>query len=186
MVFWANKKLLNPMWHNPIDRLGINFGAPGAKTSDSGTLWLRHCPSMAVYYKQRITGFPIQISPEKPDEFYVHAVRVKGKGLKWVAGSGATGIESVKVLLKNKANYTVRLHFMEPEKNQPGQRIFSVTIQGKTVLKDFDVYKEAGGQLRSVVREFKIIAVDGDLIVTLSASKGKTLLCGIELIAETD
>jgi hypothetical protein len=37
----------------------------------------------------------------------------------------------------------------------PGRRVFDVKLQGRTVLKDFDVVKEAGGVGKAVVRDFK-------------------------------
>ena len=52
---------------------------------------------------------------------------------------------------------TVRLHFAELEGAQPGERVFDVKLQGRTVLKDFDIAEAAGGSRRAVVREFKNI-----------------------------
>ena len=49
---------------------------------------------------------------------------------------------------------SVRLHFAEPDDTEPGKRVFDVRLQGKTVLKDFDVVKAAGGTRRAVVKQF--------------------------------
>jgi hypothetical protein len=49
------------------------------------------------------------------------------------------------------------------------------------VLKDFDVVKEAGGPMRAVVREFTGIQAAGGLEISLRASKGVPLLCGVEV-----
>jgi len=51
--------------------------------------------------------------------------------------------------------YTVRFHFAEPDDVKPGERVFDVKLQGKVILKDFDVVKEAGGRRRALVKEFK-------------------------------
>ena len=58
--------------------------------------------------------------------------------------------------------YDVRLHFAEPEPVKPGQRIFSVSLEGRTVLENLDVVRAAGG---SIVRWFASCAA--------SRSKGR-------------
>jgi len=83
--------------------------------------------------------------------------------------------------------YTVRLCFAEPDDVQPGERVFDVAIQGTMVLKGFDIAREAGGPRRTVVKEFKGIALEQTLQVTLTPGPGKELgpvLCGIEIVAE--
>jgi len=63
--------------------------------------------------------------------------------------------------LKTTKRYTVRLHFSEPDNVLPGRRVFDVKMQGKTVLEDFDIVKEAGEKHTALVKEFKNIeAVD--------------------------
>ena len=49
--------------------------------------------------------------------------------------------------------FTVRLHFAEIDDIQPGTRVFDVKLQGQTVLKDFDIAKEAGVRT-ALVKEF--------------------------------
>jgi fibronectin type 3 domain-containing protein len=44
------------------------------------------------------------------------------------------------------AQYTVKLHFAETYWTGAGERIFSVTLNGKYVLNDLDVFKTAGGE----------------------------------------
>ena len=83
--------------------------------------------------------------------------------------------------------YTVRLYFAEIAGCEPGQRLFDVSLQGRRVLEAFDIAKEAGGPNRSVIKEFKGIAVKDDLRVTLTPARtaqAEPLLNGIEIIAE--
>jgi hypothetical protein len=130
----------------------------------------------------------VRVSPAKPDWFRRHASQVEGGGPSWVAASGAKGIKSLTVdLNKDKGEeraYTVRLVFLEPDRLKPGQRVFSVALQGQPVLKDFDMVKEAGGPNRSLVKEFKGVRAKKDLTVTLTATAGEPVLCGVEVIAE--
>ena len=89
--------------------------------------------------------------------------------------------------------YTVRLYFAELEDRKPGERVFSVLLQGKPVLTDFDVAGAAGGAAgggaggakRSIVKEFKGIAVTDNLEVSFQPKNGaQPLLCGLQAIAE--
>jgi len=63
-----------------------------------------------------------------------------------------------------------------------------VAVQGETVLKGFDILKEAGGRNRSLVKELKGVRVRKELVVTFSASLTAkypaSLLNGIEVIEE--
>ncbi|MBI2441227.1 MAG: hypothetical protein HYV35_07650, partial [Lentisphaerae bacterium] len=60
--------------------------------------------------------------------------------------------------------FNVRLHFAEPDENvQPGKRVFDVKLQGQTVLKNFDIVKEAGAPRTALVKEFKGVQAGGDL-----------------------
>ena len=82
--------------------------------------------------------------------------------------------------------YTVRLHFAELEHAKPGERVFSVTIQGNRVLSEFDILQEAGGPFRSVVREFKGIKVTDVLVLEFAPTVGMPLLSGIEVAIEDE
>ncbi|MEA1950546.1 MAG: malectin domain-containing carbohydrate-binding protein, partial [Planctomycetota bacterium] len=166
-----------------VRRIGINFGAAGDRRDPGGTLWLDY-PSV---------GGPspnIKISTkQEPNCFRRHSLRIKGAGKKWVAASGMEISGRVDIELgpaKTTRKYTVRLHFCEPSETvKPGQRVFDVALQGKTVLGKFDPLAEAGGTCRSVVKQFDKIAVKGKLTIELT-SKGKLapVISGVELVEE--
>ena len=80
--------------------------------------------------------------------------------------------------------YTVRLVFCEPDVKEAGQRVFDVALQGRKVLTDFDVAREAGGARRTVVKAFTGILADKELALTFTRKTGDPLLCGIEIVAE--
>jgi hypothetical protein len=63
--------------------------------------------------------------------------------------------------------FVVRLHFAELDDVKEGERVFYVVLQGKTVLKDFDIVRAAGGRFRAVVREFGDVAADKQLDLRL-------------------
>ena len=82
--------------------------------------------------------------------------------------------------------YTVRLHFCEPDESQPGKRAFDVSLQGKVVVKNLDVAAEAEGLNRGIVKEFQGVQAGESLEIALTPHVGRPLLCGIELVAESN
>jgi outer membrane protein assembly factor BamB len=171
-----------------IKRVGINFGAPGDRKADNGTLWLDY-PSLGG----TSPTLDVKIKPKKPTWFRRHSALLKGSNLKWVEASGARGITSVSVKMvsgggRNKEDkpYTVRLHFIEPDNIQPGRRLFDVALQGKTVLKDLDIIKETQSSDVGLMKEFTQVNISDTLTVSLKAAADdfETIISGIEIIAE--
>jgi hypothetical protein len=176
-----------------IQRVGVNFGAPGDRKADNGTLWLDY-PSLGG----KSPALDVKITPKKPIWFRRHSALLQGGNLKWVEASGAKGITSVSVrIASGKSNsargrnnagktYTVRLHFIEPDNIEPGRRVFDVALQGKTVLEDFDIIKETLSPDVGLMKEFTQVNISDALTVSLTAAAGdfETIICGIEIIAE--
>src|SRR5208283_4726392 len=79
----------------------------------------------------------------------------------WVVSSGCRGIQQIDLAVKPQphhpegSHYTIRLHFADPDNEQPGRRVFNLTIQDQPSLTAFDIVKEAGGRNRGIVKEFK-------------------------------
>jgi len=69
-------------------------------------------------------------------------------------------------------SYTVRLHFAETTYGAPGRRRFNVDINGRRVLTDFDVFAEAGGKNKALIRDFLGFAPARDGRLTLSFTRG--------------
>lgn len=165
---------------NNIHRIGVNLGAPGDRMTDAGTLWLdwpsKGGPSPSVL---------VQIEPATPDLFYRHSMFVSGgKGWPWVAASGAKGITSLTVHGLKEMTCTVRLCFIEPDDIAAGQRVFDIALQDQVVMNDLDIARETGGSMKSLVKEFKSVQVNGALKIALTAGKGQPVLCGVEVIAD--
>jgi len=77
-----------------IRRLGINFGAPGDRLAENGTLWLEYPtvggPSPHV---------PVDVGPEQVRLFRHHASRIEAGRLKWVTASGIEGVGRITIRL---------------------------------------------------------------------------------------
>jgi outer membrane protein assembly factor BamB len=162
-----------------IRRVGINFGAPGDRMTEDGTLWLE--------YPSRGGASPdvrVSVEPETASYFYRHSVWMhEGEGWPWVAASGVEGASAVTISGLKPGQFTVRLHFAEPDESLTTRR-FSVTYAEQAAVASLDIRESAGGAMRSVVRELRGVNVDTDLRISLAAIEGKTLLCGVELIRD--
>ena len=151
----------------PIRRIGYNFGAPGDRITEDGTLW------------QRIDRFKrYDLSMEPRDKLQWVA---GGPEEEWVGSSGLSGVESIRipVLMKggkgeknDKATrtYTVRMHFA-------GVEGLTVELEGKPVVTNLTT----SGPL---VKEFKSVSVTGPLDLELSSGNGVTMINGLELLLE--
>lgn len=169
-----------------VRRLGINFGAPGDRKADDGKLWLEY-PSVGG----SSPAVDIAVTPAKPAWYRRHSSQIEGEGLSWVAASGAEGLTAVKIKLGTSATspqtYTLRLHFAELADVDAGERVFTVSVQGKPQLVDLDVVAEAGGRNRALVKEIKGVTVGDFLLIELTPpanAKNPTLISGFELDVE--
>ncbi len=213
-AYWTFDYYPLPDEPKPVRQVGINFGAPGNRYADNGTLWLEF-PSVGG----PSPDVPVRAEYQDAKWFRHDDSAVQGP-YNWITASGVVGLREVRVRMfiqpgKNPSlvdafdkhigqiptwpeaqikgafeqarPYTVRLYFAETEPREAGSRVFDVHLQDKRVLENFDIVKETGGINRSVVKEFKGIEVRDDLKVTLAraaASESEPLLCGIEIIAE--
>jgi len=212
--YWTFDYYLKPSEPVPVKQVGINFGAPGNRYTENGTLWLEF-PSVGG----PSPDIPVRASYENSKWFRHHNSRVEGE-FSLVGASGVTGLRELNVRMftqpgKNPSSvdafdkhiekiptwseeqikgafdqprpYTVRLFFAETEENEIGRRLFNVSIQDQQVLQAFDIVKEAGSINRLIVKEFKGVNVKDDLKIALTPtaeSQAPPLLCGIEIIAE--
>jgi outer membrane protein assembly factor BamB len=186
-----------------IIHAGVNFGAPGDRMADDGTLWLA-CPNPGFpspRMKIEVAGSPVYFSR--------HSSTVAG-ALPWVSGSWLEGDSIITLGLRllptpsdtdiqagpeapmpspsgetlDEKRYTVRLYFSEPSSGRPGERVFDVALQNDTVLTGYDIAKDAGGPARGVYREFSGVLAGDELKIGLKGRVGKPLLCGVSLRVE--
>jgi hypothetical protein len=133
---------------------------------------------------------PVDVKGEKLREFRQHSSLIEDPvdgGIVWVASSGIEGVTSVTIGLgKNdpkSTSYTVRLHFSEPDPVEVGERIFSVALQGNTVIERLDISQDSGGRNRVIVREFTGIEADTEVRISFKPIRSRAILCGVEIVA---
>jgi hypothetical protein len=83
--------------------------------------------------------------------------------------------------------YTVRLHFAETYSGivNQGERVFSVSVNGKGTLTDFDPFKDAGGFQKPVVKTIEGVTVtNGELVIGFTTNIQNPEINGIEIVSE--
>ena len=80
--------------------------------------------------------------------------------------------------------YMVKLHFAETFSGitGPGQRVFTVALNGNTVLSNFDVYAQAGGADAALSETFPVTVTDGQVTITFTSGRENPEINGIEII----
>ncbi|MCB1228797.1 MAG: PQQ-like beta-propeller repeat protein [Verrucomicrobiae bacterium] len=126
---WASWGAVEPgSLDGKIRRLGLNFGAPGDRVTDDGTLWL-DVPNVGGPSPE------IAITTEPPLEeletFYQHSLFLEngGAGWPWVAGSGVRGIRKVTVGGLKPGKYRFRISYWATD-------LSSLRFEGSLLVSD--------------------------------------------------
>ena len=84
--------------------------------------------------------------------------------------------------------FTVRLHFFDPDRLPLGQRPFHVLLQGRPVLRAFDMAAQRRDGEEVIVKEFTNVPIPRHLAIELRRLPGTNetpVLSGVELIRES-
>jgi len=176
----------------PVKHAYVNLGAAGYR-QESGRLWIPYSGSRSI--GTGVIGKWLPTYQHNSSMFYSRSgdlLAITGTKRPWIYTSGYQHAKPLVFPLIDKgakpARYTVRLHFAEPGDIKPGQRVFTVSIQGKPVLVNFDIVAEAGGPRKAIVKEFRGVEVTDRLDIRMSPTKrsdgSKPLLCAFEAIRE--
>jgi len=199
---WSNSDYRPPIEvGGPIKRLGINLGAPGDRVAEDGTLWLEY-PLVRNYQGGDSYNVPITMDGDPANVVRRHASSITGP-LPWVGASQIRDLKHLFVDLGHQPEasarkdqprrYTVKLYFTEFEE-MPAKMIeakqdrrFDVLLQGRPMLTDFSIYKEAGGTNKTLIKSFESIAVGDTFKLSLrrtATSKFPPVLSGVEIVAD--
>lgn len=81
--------------------------------------------------------------------------------------------------------YDVRLHFVELEEEAAAARVFDITVNESLEFEDFDIYDQAGAA-KALVAGVDDVEVTDTLTITLTATTGLALICGIEVVPHAE
>ena len=156
--------------------LRINCGATEPYTDKAGNMWLADQSMDTGKEWGAVDGLTVDrgdlgIADTEAPKIY-ETERYSMDGYKFTIPNG---------------KYTVRLHFAETYDGitAEGERVFSVTINEKSVLNDFDPFKEAGGYQKPVVKTIEDVAVtNGELAIGFTMNIQNPEINGIEILSE--
>jgi len=164
----------------PVKHLAINLGAPADMKDAAGTLWLAYPNPQTVYSQNHFSnyGLKFDLHETMADEtgYFCHDFKrdgIEGTEKPWLFTSGCLGLLRCEVPLLEKSSdqngslYTVRLGFRAVLGEESASRVFDIKLQGRTVAQDFDLTKATSNTDKAIVREFRDIAVKGNLILEL-------------------
>lgn len=165
-----------------IKRIGLNFGAPGDRMTRDGTLWLDYPSVGGPSPKVHVTT-----SPASPGILYRHSLWMNASDEQpWVYASMMEGLDELVLEGLKPGSYTVKLYFAEPKAETVGARIQTVSLQSRVVLKDLDIRSEAAALMTGMMHEVKDVKVDDRLTLNLTASQGRTIISGLEVLRDAD
>jgi outer membrane protein assembly factor BamB len=164
---------------NTAKNFFINFGAPGDMKDKEGNVWFAYPNPVTRYAGNHYPDYGVKFDlhekflSEGMGRFDsdIKSATIKGTDKPWLFTSGFVGISKFNVPLIDEiweeegGVYNVQLGFAAQPGDRKGQRVFDVKLQGNVVLKNFDIFKEAGAANKAVVKEFKGIKVENDLVV---------------------
>ncbi|KAI3926454.1 hypothetical protein MKW92_007920, partial [Papaver armeniacum] len=185
-IAWCLKKGLPCFTNSKYYSLFINCGGPeliikGEKYEadlspmgpssffSSSDKWA--CSSTGDFVGSRRANYYTQASPNMTDTYLYSTARISPLSFKYYG------------LCLRSGNYKVKLHFAEimfPFERRAGgigTRIFDVSIQGRILLKDFNIEEEAKGVGKSIVKEYDVDVTNSTLEIHLYwAGKGTTFI----------
>ena len=77
--------------------------------------------------------------------------------------------------------YRVTLKFAEPAANKAGAREFNVRVNGRVVLRRFDIFAAAGGVLKGIDRAFEATSRDNSLSIEFVPLQGAALVSALSI-----
>ncbi len=166
-----------------VPDIRINTGGPGQDVS--GFIWSA-CDSSTNCNGYVSGGFKYAKSPVPTITGFQSPANQAIYQTEWTGGQtngipvGGTAF-SFNIPVEN-SSYKVRLHFADNNQNAIGKRVFDVKIEGNYALQNFDIFKDAGGMNRSIVREFTIEPTDGAINIDFIRQVENAKISGIEII----
>jgi len=165
---------------SPVKHFAINLGAPADMKDDNGRIWFAYPNPKTEYIDNHYPNYGVKF--DLHDEILLgmgyfcsdfKSTTIEGSEKPWLFTSGCIGLSRLEIPLiddiwgEKSGVYNLRLGFNAPLGDRAEQRVFSIKLQDETVLKNFDIIKEAAGANKVVIKEFNGIKVENVLAVEL-------------------
>lgn len=163
----------------PVKHLHLDFAGTGDRRDAAGNMWLR----LGMFDNHPLfPSYPIATEMyEQHDAIQRSAIYtpIEGTDVPFVFATAQIGLKKAVLPIAAKdgsggGRFLVRLGFVALPGEQPGQRVFDVKLNGRTVLENFDPAKEAGRPDLAIWKEFPLDLADA-LTLELAAKSGAEL-----------
>jgi len=170
----------------------INVGGPTISAIDAGPSWLGDTLASPSPFLVAGSTDLIDVSPNQvtPDVTVPLSTPVSGPGgdtsgnvfhsARWDTFAAPPLTYAIPV--SAGPTVTVRLYFAELFWNAPGIRAFNVSVEGQTMLSEFDIFDETGAAFVGTMREITVL---NDGVIDIIASHGplnNPSLAAIEIV----
>ncbi len=175
----------------PIQRIGINLGAPGNRRDAKGTLWTPYPSTEAPS-----PDLTISVNAGNPEDITERVLRLHplyledSSDLNWVAASSIDGLRELVLddVQGDDLPYRVTLHFAEPKaRTQPVERMFDIRVQDNHKVSGFDIVERSGTSRRPATLAFSGVIIGETLRIELNPAPDTVyppLLSGVEIVRE--
>ena len=164
-----------------IERVGLNFGAPGDRRDANGLLWLEY-PATAGPSPEFVIEF------DREAEFFQnHTLKMAGSDLPWVRASGVTGVNRVSIgtriekpgrkeeisEVNEPDQYRIRLLLgvVDPDESAT----VDIYLQDELVASDVNISSDG------VTEEFDGVSIGDDMKLGFKTKAGQFALQGVVL-----
>ncbi len=110
-------------------------------------------------------------------------ISVSGTSMSHLFRTERYGLTGYSIPVPNNKYYTVKLYFAETNKYVAavGKRVFDVNVEG-VKFTSLDVYKEAGGLNKALVKTADVTVTDGKVDINFTAKVQGTMINAIEIL----
>ena len=153
----------------------VNAGGNTVSAIDSGPDW---AGNLGQYSSTNLSTFStadsITLSPSVPSgtPSSVFQTEAYGKDIQLAFSDN----------IQSGQSYEVRLYFAEIFQTAEGKRVFDVSVEGQTVLDNYDIYADVGHDT-GVMKSFTVTPSDGTIDVSMSAVTDNAKLSAIEIVS---
>ncbi|MFT4689519.1 MAG: outer membrane protein assembly factor BamB [Limisphaerales bacterium] len=177
----------------PVERMHVNFGAPGDRRDGAGNLWLAYPrPQTSSRTRALELELDFEIEGNRPTTYQrlTETQKITSTANPWIHSSGYESATQISVPVLGSDDkpgvYNVRLHFAELD--EVADRSFDIALQEEIRLRGFNIRKTAGATHQAVTHEISGVDIFDWLEISLRPKNGNRppLISGLELIRVAD
>ena len=172
-----------------VERMGVNFAAPGDRRADDGTLWLDY-PSVGG----PSPDVPLVLVGERLEYERVHSSLLPRGQLPWVFASRVRGVRHMRLRLASReeagntlATYDVRLYWRDLTPADLSGSGIDIRLQGQSPGDKCSVRADPDAAGGGVIQEWSGVQVGEflDLDMDMAPPPGADpMLCGVQVIRQ--